>query len=578
MPKELQVSIAAFSDKGRKQHNQDFYGAKIPSDYLLSLKGVAIAMADGISSSDVSHIASQLAVNNFLDDYYCTAESWSVKKSAEQVINAINSWLYTQTRRGPHRYEKDKGYVCTFSSVILKNRTAHIFHLGDTRVYKINTQGIEQLTHDHRLWISNEQSCLSRALGMDDDCNLEYLHLPVKKGDFFMQATDGIYEFVDADFIKTTILEHAHKLDEAAKIIYQKAYDNNSNDNLSVQILAIRELPEDNIQDVKQKANQLPIPPALTARMEFDGYTILREIHTNNRSRIYLAEDNDSKLKVAIKVLSTELMQNDAEIENFLMEEWVARRVQSPHVLKASLPERKRNYLYTLFEFIEGQTLAQWATDNPKPKLETVRGLIEQIAKGLNAFHRMEMLHQDLRPENIMIDHQGTVKIIDFGSVSIAGIEETEKDTPLTYLKGTALYSAPEYFLGEPGTTQSDLFSIGVITYFLLSGKYPYGTEVSKTKTLSAQKKLNYQSLWDENREMPKWIDSAISKAVHPVPYKRHDEIFEFVHDLRHPNQSFLNKTKPALMEKNPVAAWQTISLILFITVIVLAYKLSTGS
>ena len=75
-------------------------------------------------------------------------------------------------------------------------------------------------------------------------------------------------------------------------------------------------------------------------------------------------------------------------------------------------------------EFIEGQTLKQWMIDNPKPDLETVRGIVEQIAKGLRAFHRKEMLHQDLRPDNIMIDKTGTAKIIDFGSTKITGVAE----------------------------------------------------------------------------------------------------------------------------------------------------------
>src|SRR5690606_22264265 len=152
-------------------------------------------MADGISSSPVSQIASETAVKNFLEDYYCTSETWSVKNSAERVLTAINSWLYAQTRRGPHRYDKEKGYVCTFSAVIIKNRLAHVFHIGDTRVYRFNQLGLEQLTKDHRLWINQEESCLSRALGADAQCAIDYQTLDVNVGDILIIATDGIYEF-----------------------------------------------------------------------------------------------------------------------------------------------------------------------------------------------------------------------------------------------------------------------------------------------------------------------------------------------------------------------------------------------
>src|SRR6185436_1686839 len=131
---------------------------------------------------------------------------------------------------------------------------------------------------------------------------------------------------------------------------------------------------------------------------------------------------------------------------------------------------RRQKYLYVVTEFVDGQTLPQWMIDHPKPDLETVRGIVEQIARGLQAFHRREMLHQDLRPENIMIDKTGTVKIIDFGSTKVAGVSEATPSIDRNDMLGTAQYTAPEYFLGESGTPRSDIFSLGVITFQMLSG------------------------------------------------------------------------------------------------------------
>lgn len=141
------------------------------------------------------------------------------------------------------------------------------------------------------------------------------------------------------------------------------------------------------------------------------------------------------------------------------MEEWIARRINSAHVLKPCLQTRKRHYIYVATEFVDGQTLAQWMIDNPKPDLETVRGIVDQIAKGLQAFHRLEMLHQDLKPDNIMIDGTGTVKIIDFGATRVAGMMEVSTPIEQINLLGAAQYAAPEYFLGENGTSCSDIFS-----------------------------------------------------------------------------------------------------------------------
>src|SRR3954465_763426 len=163
MPRELKISVGQCSDKGRKQTNQDFHGVLIPQEPLLSLKGIAIVLADGISSSTVSRIASESAVKGFLTDYYCTPESWSVKTSAQRVLAAINSWLHSQTRRSQYLYDKDKGYVCTFSAMVIKSTTAHIFHVGDSRIYRVAGKALEQLTEDHRVIVSSEQNYLSRA-------------------------------------------------------------------------------------------------------------------------------------------------------------------------------------------------------------------------------------------------------------------------------------------------------------------------------------------------------------------------------------------------------------------------------
>ena len=140
MSAELKLSIGQCSDKGRKESNQDFHGVCLPREPQLSAKGVAVALADGISSSDAGRAAAEFAVGGFLEDYYCTSDAWSVKTSALRVLGATNSWLYSQTQQGQGRYDKDRGHVCTFSALVLKSTTAHVLHVGDGRVYLLHGQ------------------------------------------------------------------------------------------------------------------------------------------------------------------------------------------------------------------------------------------------------------------------------------------------------------------------------------------------------------------------------------------------------------------------------------------------------
>lgn len=575
MLNKLTISIGEYSTKGRKELNQDFHEICIPKEPQLTTKGIAIALADGISSSEVSQIASKTSVVSFLTDYFSTPESWSVKKSANRVLLATNSWLFSQSSKSKYHYDKNRGYVCTFSAMILRSTTAHIFHIGDTRIYRLRESNFEQLTQDHRLWVSQDKSYLSRALGIESHLTVDYESFALEKGDVFFFMSDGIYEFVDTKFMINTLKLHKEDLQTAAKAIASKAYEEGSDDNLTIQIVHIDDLPPKDKNEIQNQINETPFAPILNARDLFDGYTILRELSGTSRSHVYHALDNETKSAVVIKTPSIDKQSDKAYLERFMMEEWIAIRINNPHVAKSYLQSRKRNYIYTVSEYIEGQTLTQWMIDNPKPTIEVVRAITEQIGKGLQAFHRLEMVHQDLRPDNILIDKSGTVKIIDFGSTSIEGIADINSYLEQEHILGTAQYSAPEYFLGKKGTSSSDIFSLGVIVYQMLCGKLPYGTEIAKATSKASQRKLKYTHLYNEDNNIPIWIEETLKKALEVDPYNRYEELSEFMHDLRHPNQAFLNKTRPPLLERNPLLLWKGISFILAVT---LLYMLSLHS
>ncbi|HHI69432.1 MAG TPA: serine/threonine protein kinase, partial [Rhodobacteraceae bacterium] len=350
-------------------------------------------------------------------------------------------------------------------------------------------------------------------------------------------------------------------------------YDNGSADNLTIQIVRVETLPARDAGDIVARSESLPAPPLLEAGQEFEGYKILRPLHANHRSHIYLVEDLETGQKAALKIPSIDLREDKQALARFMMEDWIARRISSAHVLKAAPQNRPHNYIYTVTEYIEGQTLAQWMTDNPKCDLETMRGIVEQIAKGLRAFHRKEMLHQDLRPENIMIDKNGTVKIIDFGAVRVAGVAETvavggSGDDIL----GTLQYTAPEYFLGATGSRASDYFSLGVIAYQMLTGRLPFGSQVAKIRSSAHLRKLRYIPAKRAGGEIPDWLDDVLARSVHPDPFKRFNSLSEFTTALRRPPET---RTHTPLAQRNPVAFWQAVSAILAFVVLFLLVRLA---
>ena len=571
MTKALTIEFGAHSDRGQKSVNQDFHGICKPDNLSLNTKGIAIALADGISSSEVSQEASKTAINSFFEDYYSTSESWDVKKSAQCVISAINSWLYAQNRRSTHRYNLNKGYVCTFSGIVLKSSTAHLFHAGDSRIYQLHENSLEALTSEHRVAANDSESYLQRALGMSQTINIDYSRINIEPGSVFMLATDGVYEHVNEKDIVNIYHENKHQLDVAAQAITKLALHNGSQDNLTIQIVRIKTLPDPSSNELTQSLNNLPFPPRLEPGKQFDGFQITRQLYESPRSKVYLATHLGSNEQVIIKTPSVEQQHNQSYLERFFIEEWIANRIDNTNVIKPAARDHQKNYLYLSMEYIEGQTLAQWMRDNPTPDIEQVRSIVEQIAKGLRAFHRLEMLHQDLRPENVMIDASGTVKLIDFGCTWVSGLEDVTPIMTRSELLGTTQYAAPEYFIGDTGTTQSEQYSLAVIAYQMLSGRLPYGANLARSRTRLAQRKLKYRSVLDNERDTPAWMDYALKRALSIEPTKRYEVISEFLYDLRHPSKVFLKQTRAPLIERNPVVFWQAVSAILLVIVIALA-------
>jgi len=445
--------------------------------------------------------------------------------------------------------------------------------VGDTRVYRVFSTSLEQLTQDHRVRVADGQSYLSRAVGFKPQLEIDYQALPLAPGDTFLLASDGVYEHLDAAFVAHTVRLAQGDLDGAARALVDEALRRGSDDNLTAQIVVVDALPGAEAAEGLVAGAALPTPSLLEPRATLDGFTIVRKLHGSARSHLYLAVDDETGARVALKTLSVDQHADPAAIERFLLEEWIARRIDSVHVLKPYVPARPRRHLYVTLEYVEGRTLAQWLADHPRPDVEAVRGVVEQIARGLQAFHRLEMLHRDLRLENIMIDGTGTVKIVDFGATRVAGLAEMaggDGDVP-----GSVQYTAPECFLGETATFRSDLFSLGVITYQLLSGRLPYGTEVAKARTRSAQRRLRYDSVLADDREIPAWLDGVLRKAVAVDPLRRHESLSEFVHDLRHPNPALMERGTPPLLERHPVRFWKGVSLVLAVVVLVLLVKVN---
>ena len=563
MTRNLRVTLGQHSLASTQHDNQDFHGACLPSGHVLASKGIALALADGISSSGVSQVASQTAVRAFLEDYYATSDAWSVRRSAQRVLAATNAWLHAQNMRGDARFDRDRGYVCTFSALVLKGRDLHLLHVGDARLFRLHPQALEQLSEDHRVRLSSAESYLGRALGTGPNVEIDYRCWEAERGEVYLLATDGAYAHLDAAAVHDALARHADDFDAAADWLVALSRERGSIDDATLQLLRIDELPDADARHPQLARDGLALPPPRAPRTVFEGFTIVRELQIGPRSHVHLAVDPESQQQVVLKTPSTDLRDDAEALDRFVLEEWVARRIDSPHVLKAWPGDRPRSHLFVAMEYIDGQTLAQWMVDHPQPSLDSVRGIVSQLASGLQALHGREMLHQDLRPENVMIDRHGTVKLIDLGTVHVAGLAEGRRDMHTHAAPGTLQYMAPEYLLGHGGSPRADLFSLAAITYQMLSGSLPYGLKALRVRTPRDLRNLRYVPLRHVRPELPDWLDAVLGKALHPDPAKRQEAVSEFAHDLKTPGPSFHRTHAAPLVERNPVRFWQCATVLL---------------
>ncbi len=577
----LAVSEGQSTTAGAKACNDDIIGIRIPNDELLATKGITAVIADGVSAASAGRDAAETCVQGFLTDYYSTPDTWCVKTSAHKVITSLNRWLYGQTQSAG--YHDEKGYVTTLSILILKSRTAYLFHVGDTRIHLYRNGKLEQLTRDHATRISKESTYLSRAVGLGLNLDVDFHTIAIEEGDLFILSSDGVHDYVPPAEFKNTLTEAQlnNALDPIAESLVDQARNHQSPDNLTCQLVRVDKLPGAERDDIYRSLTSLPFPPDLKPGQKLDGFRVERLLYASKTSQLYVVIDEEGDGQhLVMKTPSVNFGDDAAYIERFAMEEWIGSRVKNSHLNKGIRSARPRKFLYHLQEYIEGITLAEWMKNSGSTTdIPTVINITAGIIEGVRALHRRETLHQDLKLGNIILTADNTPVIIDYGSCRIAGIQEIEQPFHRPSALGTVNFSAPEYRLNLPASPKSDQFSIAMITYHLLTkGKHPYDSKWDTAANPADFHQLKYTPASHYQPLVPNWIDLTLKKALNVSTDLRYDSLSEFMHDLRHPNPEYLKKQSLPLIEKDPVLFWKALSGLLFSIIVFLLLWFSNNS
>jgi len=551
------LQFCSASVAGRRAHNDDACAVRLPVGDELKYRGALAAVADGVSAASAGGDAARAAVSGFLADYYSTPHTWSVKQAAARVLQSLNGWLF---RQGGGASAVRQGWLTTFSAVVFKGANAHLIHIGDSRIYRQRGDTLECLTRDHCTALGGGRTFLSRALGMDAHVELDYRREPLQAGDLYLLTSDGVH-----DHLSPATIQRLLRSGTAADLV-EAALSAGSDDNLSASICRVNCVTEPDGDDLLHSSGTLPFPPDLRPGNRLDNYLILQELHASSRSHLYLARDTESGELRALKTPSINFADDPAYIESFIAEEWTGRRVDHPGIARVFPPTGERRFLYHAMEYVDGQNLRQWQQLHPQPAVEQVREMIAQLVSALRRLQRLEIVHGDLKPENIMVTAGGRLKLIDLGGASAAGLSEHLRHRG-TEAPGSKNYAAPEYFFGDPANHRSDLFSLGVIAYELLTGHYPYRERAGfHHYQLKSYAGLRYIPARKYREDLPEWIDGALRKACNADPRHRYAALSEFVHDLHTPNPDFTRRQHQPLIERNPLLFWQLVALLLLLS------------
>lgn len=596
----LNVCFGGYSCAGLKEENQDAFAALIPNASELSTKGAVAVIADGVSSASNAAQASQLSVTQFINEYYATPQTWSTQKSAAKVLTSLNQWLYSQDNllenlSANQHSQQHQQWLTTFSAIVLKSTTGYIFHVGDSRISQYRQQQFENITRDHNHRQGTKHLVLTRALGADERLKVDVHKVDLQTGDLYLLTCDGVHDFLS----KKLLIQLLNKLpdqpdnkdlEQASKSIVQQALDSGSNDNLSCLLVYINEIPNRKLDEIERDLLSKTIPPALKVGMKLDGYKVRKVIHASIRSHLYLVEkelvekelveeelvnkepsekEQDKKLLV-LKVPSANFAEDALYLQGFKREAWVGERINHNNIMKIQRANNNSQFLYHLCEYIEGQTLSEWMHDNPKPSIAKVRDIIIQIIAALRVFQRLELVHRDLKPDNIMIDQFSQVKLIDYGTVKVAAFEEDQQNILETVPMGSLNYIAPETCLNMSADNRSDLFSLGVICYEMLTGQLPFKPMQRAEILYNNYSQWQYRNIKQFRPELPMWLDITLEHATKADPISRYQAFSEFLVDLNKPNINAMEeyKTQP-LLQRNPTKFWQTCSLLLLFALII---------
>ena len=559
----LKLGIGVASETGARRRNEDFAAAARPGPRDANRFGYAMALADGIGGNPGGREAAEIAVRGFLDGYYERPESWGVRRCAASVLDGLNRWIHTIGRTDSTL----TGMGCTFTGLVMRGRTAHLLHVGDSRLYRFSGGRLTQLTDDHALTQPGLTHVLYRALGLEPSLRLDYAHHPLALHDRFLLCSDGVHGTLSERDIAAA-LAGAHGPEETAQALVAASIAHGSQDNATALIADVLTLPPADRAGLSLALEGLPIPPLPKVGDEVDGFHLTKQISAGRHAALFLTDDRQDGGRVVLKFPRPRAAADEVFRATFLREIWVSAQIRSPFIGQTiELPPGRQSRLYGVMPYYEGKTLERRLNRRPPLSLEEGRLIGIRLCRALTTLHRAGIIHRDIKPDNVILGPEGSVHLIDLGVVRVPGLDDlTGPDIP-----GTPSFMAPELFAGQPGDERSDVYALGATLFRAFTGQYPHG----EIEPFTRPRFDKPRTLLRDRPDLPAWMEHTLGQAMAVKPEDRFGDITEMLIALESGPvghaQDFM-RPRP-FYERNPIAVWQMVSVALACALLFSLYK-----
>lgn len=259
-------------------------------------------------------------------------------------------------------------------------------------------------------------------------------------------------------------------------------------------------------------------------------YKILRSLGEGGMANVYEADDLVLKRKVTLKMLRLDLQDDSKAIERFHKEANSLTRLDNDHIVKIFDFGNEMGIPYLVMEYVKGMDLKSYLRKNYPLSFEKIIDIMLQILSAVESAHQMGIIHRDLKPQNILIDDYGKVKVTDFG-ISIAAVESSTL-TKTNTMVGSVHYISPEQARGSIITKQSDIYSLGIILFELLTGNVPFQGETAVSIAVKHYRD-NLPSVKQLNPKVPQALENIVLRATTKNLKDRYQDVSEMAADLK---------------------------------------------